>query len=281
MDEQGKTYFSDKAPVNNSVENLTQQYSSRHQYFTIDVKNQGSSLPAYMKDNLSTDTRQIFSVLSNQLKISRLRQVNLKVYVFDHPRLFNQFKRRIAPGLGDDISGFYSTGHNLVALKRQKSDESTFATARHEATHVIIAGLLGNIPTWFTEGMAEYFEQMSISGQLKTIAPNQGWLSLLRSQQRNNLLMPLNQYFQYDRKSWRAKDQGIMYATAWSLTYFLMSSKRGQALLARYMRELSSDPCQSINSSEFFARHYRGGMHQMNMEWRHWLADGDHASHRF
>ena len=201
VDEKGKTHFSDKAPVKTESENLTQQYSNRYQYFTIEVQQRGGSLPAYMKDHLSADTRQIFNIIANQLKISQLRQINLQMYVFDYRTTFNQFARRIAPSVGDDISGFYSSGHNLAAVMRQGSDKATFATARHEATRVIISGLFGNIPTWFTEGMAEYFEQMSISFQLKTIAPNRSWLTLLQGRQKNNQSMSLNQYFRYDLQS--------------------------------------------------------------------------------
>ncbi|OED50891.1 hypothetical protein ACH42_00550 [Endozoicomonas sp. (ex Bugula neritina AB1)] len=281
VDEQGKTHYSDKAPVNHQAENLTQRYSEKNQYFTISVQNQGAFLPAYMKDHLSTDTRQIFNILSHQLKLSDLRQVDLKVHVFDHKGVFKRFQQQIALGLGDNIAGFYSSGLNLVAVMRQQNDEATFATARHEAAHVIIAGLLGNIPTWFTEGLAEYFEQMTISGQLKTIAPNQGWLNLLQSQQRSKRLMSLNQYFQYDRQTWRNQNQDTMYAMAWSLTYYLMSSEHGQNLLNRFMRELSFDRCQTINSREFFARNYRGGLQKLNKDWQRWLTYGQHSSHRF
>lgn len=282
VDETGETHFSDKPPGNVQAENLTKQYASREQYFTIKVTNRGKALPAYMQDHLATDTRQIYSVLSNQLKVSQLRQVDLNVNVFDNKNNFKQFHRKVAPSLvSDNIAGFYSPSLNLVAIMRQRNDDSTFATARHEATHVIIAGLFGNIPTWFTEGMAEYFEQMSISGQLKTIAPNSYWLNLLRRQQRSRHLMSLNEYFQYDRKSWRAKDQDTMYATAWSLIYFLMDSKNGQILLQQYMNELISDRCQTINSKAFFAKNYRGGLQKLDQDWQRWLARGRYASHRF
>ncbi len=274
-------HFSDRPPVGTETENLSRRYSSRLKYFTVDVRNRGGTLPAYMKDHLSSDTRQIFSILSQALNIKQLRQVDLQVHVFDNKGTFNQFKRQIAPSLGNNISGFYNPGHNLAAVMRQKSDESTFSTARHEAAHVIISGLFGYVPTWFTEGIAEYFEQMSISGQLKTIQPNQHWIKLLHSQHRKRQLMFLSEYFQYDRQSWRSKDQSTMYAMAWSLTYFLMSSKEGKNLLNRFMTELADEPCSSLDSAQFFARNYRGGLQRLDQDWKRWLVAGDHSSHRY
>ena len=274
-------HFSDTPPQDVETENLTEQYTSRHQYFTIDVINRGATLPAYMQDHLSTDTRQIYSVLSKQLKISQLRQIDLKVNVFDNKNNFNQFKQSVAPSIGNNVSGFYSSGLNLAAIMRQGNNEQTFAVARHEAAHVIIAGLFGNIPTWFTEGMAEYFERMSVSGQLKTIAPNMGWIKLLQKQQKTGHLMSLSKYFQYDLKSWRAKDQSTMYAMAWSITYFLMNSRDGQILLRRFMNELALDHCQAINSRAFFSKKYRGGLQKLDQHWQRWLATGPHTSHRF
>ncbi|MBO9497610.1 DUF1570 domain-containing protein, partial [Thalassotalea sp. G20_0] len=214
-------------------------------------------IPVDMQTRLSVDTRQIFSVLSHFLSLDQLRQVHLEVHVFDSPNRFKRFKQQIAPSLSNNVSGFYSPNLNLVAINRQSNDETTLAIARHEAAHVIVSGLFGNIPTWFTEGVAEYFEQMSISGQLKIIGVNRSWMKLLTEQQRAGQLMTITEYLQYDRQSWRDQDQNTMYATAWSIVHFLMSSRQGKRLMTQYMDALVADRCQGINSQAFFNRWYR------------------------
>ena len=164
-----------------------------------------------MQTRLSVDTRQIFSVLSHFLSLDQLQQVHLKVHVFDSVNQFKRFKQQIAPSLSNNVSGFYSPNLNLVAINRQSNDETTLAIARHEATHVILSGLLAIFLPGFTEGMAEYFEQMSISGQLKTIGVNRSWMKLLAEQQREGQLMTITEYLQYDRQSWRDQNQNTMY----------------------------------------------------------------------
>ena len=246
-----------------------------------ELENSGNTLPAYMQDRLSADTRQIFKVLADQLEVSELRQVDLQVKVFDNRQAFNSFKKRIAPELGNNVAGFYSSGHNLAAVMRNRNDERTFSTARHESAHVIIAGLFGNIPTWFTEGLAEYFEQMALSGQLKTIHPNDGWIKLLNQKMRQGQLMSLQQYFSYDRQTWRDQDQDTMYAMAWAVTYFLMDSREGKEHLSRFMQELTRDRCQSLNTAQYFEGNYRGGVSRLDQDWQRWLAQGQPAAHRY
>ena len=82
---------------------------------------------------------------------------------------------------------------------------------------------------------------------------------LLSQKMRQGQLMSLQQYFSYDRKSWRNQDQNTMYAMAWAVTYFLMDSRQGKEQLSRFMQELTRDRCQSLNTAKYFEGNYRGG----------------------
>ncbi|WP_163836231.1 DUF1570 domain-containing protein [Spartinivicinus ruber] len=280
VDKNGKVHFTDKAPQQQKSTDLSAEYTRKAQYFRLTVEQQGSSLPILMKDKLTTDTQKVFQIMTNSLSLADLRQVTLTIKVFDQLEQFSHYRSKVAPTLKTN-SGFYNPKLNIAAVMRQRNDQHTYAVARHEATHVIIAGLFGYIPSWFTEGLAEYFEQMELSGQLATIKPNQGWLRLLARRQQQNQLMSLDQYFSFEGKNWYEQDSATMYATAWSVIYFLMDQPDTQQLLSKYMKTLSENKCQPIDAKAFFTQYYPGGLTALDQHWKIWLKEGNIALHRY
>ena len=174
------------------IEDLSQKYQNKSQYFRVNVEVLGK-VPAWTKDRLAGSTQQIFTILSDQLNIQDLRQVELNVKVFDNRWAYQRFADEAVGGVGKWSGGFYNSGINTAAVLHQGHDEVTHQVARHESTHVIMSGLFGQIPTWFTEGMAEYFEHLKVSGQGKTIHPDQQQMALLQSRSLPHLSQWLSQ----------------------------------------------------------------------------------------
>lgn len=280
VDQQGKVHFTDKAPQQQRVADLSQKYTKKAQYFRLTVEQQGDSLPNWMKDKLTADTQKIFHIMTRNMPLADLRQVTLTIKVFDQLDQFSRYRSEVAPTLKTN-SGFYNPRLNVAAVMRQRNDQTTYAVARHEATHVIIAGLFGFIPSWFTEGLAEYFEQMELLGQLAIIKPNRGWLRLLTRQQQQNQLMSLNQYLSFSGRTWYEQDLATMYATAWSIVYFLMERPDTQLVLSKYMKALSENKCKTIDAKIFFEENYPGGLKALDQQWQYWLGSVSIAAHRY
>ncbi len=72
------------------------------------------------------------------------------------------------------------TPYNEAVTYTYEDDEQTLAVTRHEAAHVMLNGMLAAGPLWLHEGMAEYFELLSMRQQYSQIAPNTDWLNLAR-----------------------------------------------------------------------------------------------------
>ena len=96
----------------------------------------------------------------------------------------------------------------------------------HQYTHLLVKNNVENPPTWFNEGLAEYYSTFSITADQKVELgkPIPGHVFLLRA----NKMMPLRTLFQVDQKSpyYNERDkQGIFYAESWALMHYLILGK--------------------------------------------------------
>jgi hypothetical protein len=87
------------------------------------------------------------------------------------------------------------------------------------------------VPTWFNEGMAEYYSTFGISDDQKVVVgrPIASHVLLLRKKK----ILPLRILFQVDQKSpyYNESDkQSIFYAESWALMHYLIHDKDGQRL---------------------------------------------------
>ena len=280
-DENGRVHFSDRAPESlktaEALEDLSQKYQSKAQYFRVKIDVLGKQVPAWTQDRLAGSTRQIFTILSDQLNIKELRQVGLNVKVFDNRWAYQGFADKAIGGVGKWSAGFYHSGINTAAVLHQGRDEFTHQVALHESTHVIMAGLFGRMPTWFTEGMSEYFEHLKITGQGKTVHPDRQQMALLQ----NRSLPYLGSWFSRV-EGWYEDDQRTMnYAIAWSVVHFLMQKEERRKLLSGYMKAMGKDLCHSVHAVGYFSQSYPGGIEQMSNDWQSWVRSGKARRHYF
>jgi tetratricopeptide (TPR) repeat protein len=92
----------------------------------------------------------------------------------------------------------------------------------------MVNNTLGNVPTWFNEGLAEYYSTFSISDDQKVVLGNPiaSHVYLLREKK----MLPLRSLFQVDHKSpyYNERDkQSIFYAESWALLHYLILGKGG------------------------------------------------------
>lgn len=277
-DKNGKVHFSDKAVA--GANDIGQQYASRAQYFKLGLTFSDNKPRAFYKDRITADTYKIFELLSQQLAVEDLRQVNLNVALFASPQAFDLHRQKHAPGL-QTSSGFYTSKNNEAAILIRQDAQKTMPVVRHESSHVIMSGLYGPTPTWFNEGLAEYFEQMKIRTMAAHIAPNMYWFKHLQGLKQSGRLSPLTEYLGLDNKSWRAQDQTTMYAMGWGLIYFFMSNTEGRDQLADFMRSISDHLCMPFSSIEHFQQHYPGGLYNLQKKFDQWLLQDRLAAHNY
>lgn len=272
VDDEGQVHFSDQDPgkLRNS-EKLAVHYPDRKRYFSLKLIEDTTSLPAFTRDKVSADVRQIYRILSREMQLDHLRQVMLNVRVIETQQAFQEYKSRVAPQISTN-SGFYTSKDNEAVVFQGQNPEAMRAVVRHEASHVIVAGLYGFTPVWFNEGLAEYFEYLEISGQLRQISPVPHHLAYLKNSLSSGSLMALKDYIALSLQQWYGGNLEANYAQAWSMVYFLMSHRDGKQLLRGMMNSMAENYCWQFSSTEYLEQHYPGGLAGLEQQWLNWLS---------
>ncbi|MDQ3748542.1 MAG: DUF1570 domain-containing protein, partial [Acidobacteriota bacterium] len=171
--------------------------------------------------------RQIFT------KVNFSSPVPTNVIVFKNDRSFRDFKP-----VGDDgkrtdwVAGYFLGGEdvNYIVLSTEGEKSFTYRTIFHEYIHYLVDNDIGrsNVPPWFNEGLAEYYEMFEIENDQKVTlgALNQNHLLLLQQ----NKLIPFETFFNVDNYSLQRQGHdgaGLFYAQAWALMHYLMQGNNG------------------------------------------------------
>ncbi|TMP38503.1 hypothetical protein CWB96_16005 [Pseudoalteromonas citrea] len=135
--------------------------------------------------------------------------------------------------------GVFFHGSNS-AFVEYKGDEITLRTAVHEAVHAINLKLLGRIPRWLNEGLAETFER---------IAPNQAG---------NGFHMPHAALAQRPMElysvigsetQWGSIDTRYLYFSGWVWVHYLLNNEHTQALKLLLSQE-QIQMCHMLNAEQ-------------------------------
>ena len=197
--------------------------------------------------------REVFSRLFTNFKIDS--PVPTTVIVFKNDESYRPFK------LNANTSGYFQPGPdvNYITLEltsEVNSQQDPFAIILHEYTHLLVRNTSGNVPTWFNEGLAEYYSNFSITSDQKVVVgrPIAGHVYLLREKK----MLPLRTLFQVDQKSpyYNERDkQSIFYAESWALMHYLILGNGGQRMtqLTRFVDLISAGTPMEKAFQEAFA----------------------------
>jgi tetratricopeptide (TPR) repeat protein len=178
--------------------------------------------------------RYVFTQLFAEMNFNS--PIPTTVIVFKDDVSFSQFKPIYEDGARKDfVAGYFLPGTdvNYIALPvkdEKKKNEHSFSTIYHEYVHFLVDNTLGrtNIPPWFNEGFAEYYEQFKVENDRKATlgAVNNSHLALLRK----NGFIPFDKFFAVDYYTLdRQPKEDVIgyYAQAWALTHYLIQGNKG------------------------------------------------------
>ena len=175
--------------------------------------------------------RETFRFLFPKAKFNQTIQTN--VVVFKSDSAYRPFKPKRADGKPDDgIAGYFQPGEDLnyITLSTGGEKEDTYGTIFHEYVHFLLDTNFGKseVPPWFNEGLAEYYQTFQIKEDQKVYLGNLQDNHLLLLQQ--NKLIPLKDFFQIDNYSLHQNgnhSRSIFYAQAWALIHYLIQANNG------------------------------------------------------
>ena len=168
--------------------------------------------------------RFVFTQLFPQMKFDS--PIPTRVVVFKDEISYQPFKTI------EWSAGYFQPGEDLnyIVLTTDSKKKDDFSTIFHEYTHFLIDNSLGrtNIPPWFNEGIAEYYERFAIENDQKVTlgAVNENDLRILEK----NKPIPLENllttdYYTLHHQTKEAAQ--LFYAESWALIHFLLQGNNG------------------------------------------------------
>lgn len=158
------------------------------------------------------------------------------VVVFKSASAYKPFLPRRADGKADTgIAGYFQPGEdvNYITLSTEGEDADTFGTIFHEYVHFIVNTNFGKseVPPWFNEGLAEYYQTFAIEDDQKAKLglPQSNHLYLLQQSK----LIPLETLFKINNYSLHQNgnhSRSIFYAESWALMHYLIQGGKTEGL---------------------------------------------------
>ncbi len=275
-DENGKIHFGDSAFQKVATKEVNLKHRTQIEYFNLKIS--GDEQPTLFTDQLSTGINKVYNLLSNLIPEEKLEKVTVDLKIFNDLNAYRNYSAQFSKALGSQTTGFYFMRLNQ-AVVHKRNDVQAGQVALHEATHVINAGIFGYIPRWLNEGIAEYTENMTVTGTVAEITPNTSWST--QSRIKTRYLVSFDELFS-QQSSWNDSKRRSYYATSWSLVYFLMSSEEDRQWLGNLLTEKASKRCEHIITRDYIDRRYPGGIDNLQQRFNHWLSSASTlATHRY
>ncbi len=192
--------------------------------------------------------RETFRQLFTQTNLDASIPTN--VIVFKSDGAYKPFKPKRADGKTDNfIAGYFQPGEdvNYITISTEGDDADTYGTIFHEYVHFIINTNFGKseVPPWFNEGLAEYYQTFEISEdqKVKLGLPQSNHLALLQQ----NKLIPLDTLFKISNYALHQNEnhsRSIFYAQSWALIHYLVQGGKSDGLnkfLTLAMKDVPSE----------------------------------------
>jgi hypothetical protein len=172
------------------------------------------------------------NVLEQYVLVFRFKpEEKLKVKFLDSQNTYEQ------EGGIPSAPAFFSPGTEFLVLKQRDFNE-LIPTAYHEACHQYLHFYVGrgvDIPTWFNEGMAYYYEEIQENKGTKKLdykLIDNRKLRMIKDKITTRTAIPLEKLFFASYDEFHSKDdrhkEGLYYTQSFSVIYFLMQGMGGK-----------------------------------------------------
>lgn len=242
-------------------------------YFNLNIEYKYVGSTYQLRNKLENSLRNVYRVVSSILGKERLRLSTVNLKIFSGKDSFHKFRKSVASGTNENTDGFYQHGKgiNLAATYAHQNFNDTVSVSLHESFHVLAHEIFTDTPTWFNEGMAEYFETMTIKNDVSTIHSQPSWSNILRQ----NSKMPLNHLITMKPNDFYSNNHSqttLHYASAWSLISYLMQHLEGRQFLKIYMQTMYDNYCLDTPTLQLITQYYPGGSKVLEKNWHQWIS---------
>jgi len=259
-DESGRTVFGDQPPPGTTARRMS-EYENEEQFSRIRFKDHGDRFGPGLKSAFPGDAGAIARLLHSELDLP-IRQVDVTVTLEPSDIRLSQ-----RDGAGRHTAGLYRSGARGVFVKEQRTFAATRSTARHEASHAMLAAMYGPTPTWLNEGLAEVMSTLSVSGQLATLNVDRQHAAGLKALAPQFRAGSLRSLLSLDGRAWRETPVTKSYGASWALMHLLMESRNGRRVISALLAAQGATPCQAIDSMAIIDQTWPGGAAALERSW--------------
>lgn len=251
--------------------------SAKDEWLQVRSKNFNLIGNASEKDIRRTAARleQFREVLSKVLNRANFASpIPTTVIVFKSDSAYTPYKPVKANGKIDKwIGGYFQPGDDVNYITLPAGGRDEFSTIFHEYTHFIVDNNFGrtNVPPWFNEGLAEYYQTFKIEDDRKvTLGGLQNDHLALLSQ---NKLIPFDTFFKIsDTDLHEQSDDGVglFYAQAWALMHYFINGNNGAR--SKQMYKFLELVTKNRQPKEAFAEAFQTDYAAMEKELKNYIA---------
>ena len=214
--------------------------------------------------------RQIFARLFPKAQIKG--NIPLRVIVFKNREAFVPFMPAYQ-GKVSEVAGYFQPGQDVhyISLTGEMAGDMPYRTIFHEYSHALLSDNAYQPPTWFNEGLAEFYSTFDVTDGDKKATIGKPIASHIY-QLRNTKFVPLARLFAIDHGSAEYNEndkKSIFYAESWALVHYLLLGHEGarQPQFINYLGLLASGK----NIGEAFQTAFQTDFATMEKELREYI----------
>jgi len=167
------------------------------------------------------------------------------VYIFSGRAAYDSYAGDLFGNAPENTAGLFSPTLKQILVWIPEDPDELLKTLRHEGLHQFLDALLGRLPTWLNEGLAEYFENTE---RIRGVAtPGRADLHHLRTLTAEDYQwIPYSELFAMSAEEFYS-DSSANYAQSWAAVHWLQNTDSQKArLLPLYFKDLAggADPAQ-------------------------------------
>src|SRR5262245_20990617 len=211
--------------------------------------------------------REAFLQISSQIFSPSVIEssVPITVIVFKNDSAYRPFKP-LQQGKPSDVSGHFQSSGDVayIALAAGRGGANPYAVIFHEYVHALTSGgslpapLGATLPTWASEGLAEYFSSFEVTGGGK-----KGRLGAAIASHARLLgerpLIPLETLLAVDQTSpfyVETDKKSLFYAESWALTHYLLRPGGRRSQFRQFINALAQGKPADLSFRQAFQTDY-------------------------
>lgn len=178
------------------------------------------------------------------------------VFVFKNNETYEPFKP-LLHGKTIEVSGYLQTNNDsaYITLTTDQRRQNPEAVIFHEYVHFLTGGGQRSLPTWLSEGLAEYFSTFAVAGGGRQIVIGRAIpVHLQRLRESDWIPMQTLLAVEQDSAYYQELDKkNIFYAQSWALTHYLMTGDANrQSQFRQFLNALAGGISAETALNQFF-----------------------------